>query len=78
MRKHVLMWLFGTDDIKEYIELLCDSQRYVQEHLQTLHELVKEIEDHKKSLNLIRKLLKICEDHGIDVDEEIKHITLED
>lgn len=78
MRKHVLMWLFGTDDIEEYIEILVSARRYVKEHLQTLHELIKEIEDHKKSLNLIRKLLKICENHGINADEEIKYITLED
>jgi hypothetical protein len=78
MRKRILMWLFGTDDIKSYFELLVTAKRYCEGHLKALRDLVKEIESHKESLNLMMKLIKICEDHGIDVDEEIKHITLED
>ena len=78
LRKRILWWLFGTDDIDQYMYILRDSKRYVEEHLKTLHEYVKEIEDHKESLHIILKLIKICENHGIDVDEEIKHIALED
>lgn len=78
MRERILMWLFGTDDIKSYFELLVTAKRYCEEHLVTLRDLVKEIERHKESLNLMMKLIKICENHGIDVDEELNYVALED
>lgn len=78
LRKRILWWLFGTDDIDAHIHLLTDSKRYVEEHLKTLHEYQKEIKSHKESLAIMLKLIKICKNHGIDVDEEIKHVTLED
>lgn len=82
MKKLILNWLFGTD-VKKYEELLKDHMKLlhksvereqkcldqIQFHLQTLNE-------EKENLDIIRKLIKICENHGINADEEIKHITL--
>ena len=76
MKKLILNWLFGTDNVKRYMELLDENidryQRYedeITDHLETLRE-------EKENLNTILKLIKICENHGIDVDEEIKQIKL--
>ena len=74
MKKLILNWLFGTDNIKSYMQLLCESmdskQKLIDEinyHLETLHE-------EKENLDIIRKLIKVCENHGIDADKEIKDI----
>jgi hypothetical protein len=76
MRKLILYWLFGTSDIEDYIILLARSIHHG-------NECIKLIEDHKQTLRkekevaeIALKLLKICDNHGIDADEEIKHIEL--
>lgn len=71
MKKLILRWLFGTDEVKEYIQLLL-------EHLQ-LHEKYKEMIDIdlkmfnrcKEELDTLLKLVEICEKHGIDIDKEL-------
>lgn len=74
MRKLILNWLFGTDNVKNYMQVLSEGvdrcQRYENEivdHIETLGEV-------KKHINTILKLIKICENHGINVDEELKQI----
>ena len=74
MRKLILNWLFGTDNVKKYMQVLDDSidrcQRYedeIADHLKTLGEV-------KEHIGTILKLIKICENHGVNVDEELKHI----
>lgn len=78
MRNLILRWLFGTDDIKYYMELLSkcignnlEQQQLVKDHIETL-------EQSQENLRTILKLIKICENHGIDVDEEIEHVRLDD
>ena len=78
LRKHILWWLFDTDDIDQYMHILRDSRRYIDEHLKTLNKYLEETKRHEEDLATILKLIKICENHGIDIDEEIKHIELED
>lgn len=69
MKELILEWLFGTDNVKDYLKLL-------SENIKLIERLIAEIDEHKESLNVILKLIKICENHGIDVDEEIKHVEL--
>jgi hypothetical protein len=83
MRKLILMWLFGTDDIEDYLELLRDTRKYTQKcletskkHLETIHQHLDTLKEERENLDVIRKLIKVCENHGIDVDEEIKHVEL--
>lgn len=83
MRKLILMWLFGTNDIKDYLELLVETREYVQKcletnkkHVETIHEHLDTLKEERENLDVIRKLIKVCENHGIDVDEEIKHVEL--
>lgn len=85
MRKLILRWLFGTDDIRDYMELLRDDIHHHDDNIRHCEECIKLINDHRKSLerakltlDTARKLIQICENHGIDVDEEIKHIELSD
>lgn len=69
LKKLILEWLFGTDNVKDYLNLL-------SENIKLIERLIAELDDHRESLNIIRKLVKICENHSIDVDEEIKHVKL--
>ena len=78
LRKLVLEWLFGTDDIKEYMELLRESLHHTSECLELLEDHKETLDRKKWALETLQKVLIICENHGIDVDEEIKHIQLDD
>ena len=78
MRKMILRWLFGTDDIQSYIDSLCDNVvvrkayiREIEKHIETLN---REGED----LELIRKLIVVCKNHDIDVDAELQKIELQE
>lgn len=76
MRERILRWLFGTDDIKEYIDVLVESRDNTYEQMRLIDDHLKTLEKSKENIQTILKLIKICENHGIDVDEEIKHIQL--
>jgi len=76
MKKLILEWLFGTDNIKDYMDLLRDNLHYIERLIKANDNHIKTLERHKKDLITMRKLIKICENHGINVDEEIKHIEL--
>ena len=76
MRKLILNWLFGTDDIQDHLELLRESRGYCQKLIDETNEHIETIKRAKENINTILKLIKICENHGIDVDKEIKEIEL--
>ena len=76
MRKLILNWLFGTDNVERYMELLSRSIAHNREKMDLINNHIKTLHEERENLNIIRKLIWICENHGIDVDEEIKHIEL--
>lgn len=76
MRKLILMWLFKTDDIKDYFELLRKNIDYSKNHIDLINSHLATLDKRAEDLDIMRKLIKICDNHGIDVDEEIKHIEL--
>jgi hypothetical protein len=83
MRKLILNWLFGTDDVDHYMTLLRKDLDRTHEDIEHLEECRALIHDHqntldkrKEDLDLIRKLIRVCENHGIDVDTEVKNIKL--
>ena len=76
MKKLILNWLFGTDDIREYIEVLIENREYNSKIIDKVNEHIKTLEKWKEDITLMRKLIKICENYGIDVDKEIKKIDL--
>jgi hypothetical protein len=85
MRKLILWWLFGTDDIDSYMQLLRENIGHCDDGIKHTQECIDLINEHKRTLDkrtedidIIRKLIKICENHDIDVDEEIKHIELDE
>lgn len=82
MKKIILNWLFGTDNVKEYIELLNKNIEYNQESIEHHQECLRLIDDHKATLDRSKqyldemlKLIKICKNHGIDVDKEMEKIN---
>lgn len=85
MKKLILRWLFGTDDIDDYLSLLVDAKNHSQEKIRLIDDHIKTLEDHQEALarnkdyvTMILKLIKICEIHGIDVDVKIKGIQVDD
>ena len=76
MKKLILRWLFGTNDIADYMYLLKRHVDHCQEKLELIDEHKKTLYREKEELDMIRKLIRICENHGIDVDEEFKQIEL--
>ena len=76
MRKLVLNWLFGTDKVKEYVQLLRESLEHHEECKKLIDDHIQTLNDSKERLYTIQKLIKVCENHGIDADKEIKQIKL--
>ena len=76
MRKLILKWLFGTDDIEKYMKLLEDNMDYGNRLLTTLDDHLDTLKREEETIDIARKLIKICKNHGIDIDEEAKHIEL--
>lgn len=76
MRKLILRWLFGTDDIKSYMDVLTGSIKEMTEHTKSIKEHQETLNRSIENLNMIQKLLKICENHGIDIDKELEQIEL--
>ena len=78
MKKLILWWLFGTDDIDDYLDLIVNAKNHTQEKIRLLDDHIETLERNKKNIETILKLIKICENHGIDVDVEIKRIQVDD
>ena len=78
LRKLILRWLFGTDNISDYDELLVDNITTSKKLIKELNEHIKTREDYIDELRTTAKLARVCRNHGIDPDEEIKHIKLGD
>jgi hypothetical protein len=83
MRKLILRWLFGIENVDKYMELWDKyedlSDKYVVEirqHRDRIEAHLKTLDEFINILNDMKKLIKICENHGIDVDKEIKEVEL--
>ena len=83
MKKLILEWLFGVDNVDSYMKLLRDNMDHCEDGIKHAAECIELIREHRETLqryqediDIMRKLVRICENHGIDVDEEIKHIQL--
>lgn len=76
MKKRILMWLFGTDNMEEYFALLYEVQTEREKHISAIKRHIETLHNLQDNLNIERKLIKICENHGIDVDREIKEVEL--
>lgn len=76
MKKLILRWLFGTYDIEDYFKLLHRDNKHYQDKLDLINLHLETLDKEKENLDIIRKLIKVCENHGINADEEIKKIEL--
>lgn len=75
MKKLILYWLFGTSDISDYLELLRDAKNYCKRLLEKCeaHDATKRSE--LATLRITKDLMRICENHGIDFEKEIKALV---
>ena len=78
MKKLILKWLFGTDKINDYMHVLSDCIDVCQRFEDEIASHIKTLREEQEYLRTILKLIKICENHGINVDEEIKHVDISD
>jgi hypothetical protein len=76
LRKLILEWLFGTDDIPRYIKVLDTSIKYYEEWSKSIESHRETIKSAKEDLDITRKLIIICKNHGIDIDKEIDEVNL--
>jgi hypothetical protein len=76
MKKLILHWLFGVDNIDDYLTVLIKHSKQIEETIKQIESHLKTLDEEKEHITIIRKLIKVCENHGIDVDEEIKNVEL--
>ena len=76
MKKLILRWLFGTDNVKNYIQLLSESLKHHEECKTLINDHLERLNESREILNTMLKLIKICENHEIDVDKEIRQVEL--
>lgn len=76
MRKRILEWLFGTSNIKRYIELLEDSIKLTEDFIKANKTHLETLEKYGEELDFSLKLLRLCEKHEIDICEELKQIEI--
>lgn len=83
IKKLILNWLFGTDNVDSYMELLHENIETYKQNQELRKRYIEEIEAHMKTLamtqeiiNTLIKLVQVCENHGIDIYEEEKNIKL--
>lgn len=78
MKKLILQWLFGVDNIDNYLEVLTRNRKQIEETIKQIESHIKTLDEEKEHITIIRKLIRVCENHGIDVDEEIKKVTIDE
>ena len=66
IKKLILMWLFGTDDIKSYMELLRRGIDHCEERIELINSHKETLKREERELEMVRTLLKVCKDHGIE------------
>lgn len=76
MKKIILRWLFGTDDLEDYCKLLLKDNERIEQQIDLIDSYLETLAIEKENLDIIRKLIKVCENHGINANEEIKKIKL--
>lgn len=78
MKKLILKWIFGTDDIDRYFTILNEYHECNKECIELINGHLKTLDEERENLTIMRKLIEVCENHGINPDEEIKKINLDD
>jgi hypothetical protein len=74
IRRKVLMWLFETEDIEKYFNILSKYVDEIKEHRDAIQRHLNEIEEHLGTLRLLRKVLTVCQNHSIDIDKEVAEL----
>ena len=64
MRQKILKWLFDNE-LKDYYKLLQENIKIRDEHIKTL-------KNYCDTLDKMQRLIEVCIEHKIDVDEELE------
>lgn len=64
MRQLILKWLFDGE-LKDYYKLLLENIKIRDEHIKTL-------KNYCDTLDKMQRLIEVCIEHKIDVDEELE------
>lgn len=75
LRRKVLMWLFETGDVKKYVDILIAYKNELKEHSDTIERNLHEIQEHMDTLKLLKKVIKVCKNHSIDIDKEVAELN---
>ena len=75
LKNKILNWLFGTDNVKDYMELLGESIEHHKECIRLIDDHKKTLDESKGYIDDILKLIEICKSYGIDVDKEMAKIN---
>ena len=74
MKKLILNWLFGINNVREYVELLRDDLKNREEYLKDLHKHREALIRERMELQIILNLIAICENHKIDYKKELREL----
>ena len=69
MKKLILKWLFGTDDIKRYTEVIGNAMDANERCIKNFNSHIETLNEYRKDIDTMRKLIRICENHGIRLYE---------
>ena len=75
LRKKVLMWLFETEDVKKYMDILIAYKDELKKHGDTIERNLHELQEHMNTLKLLKKVIKVCKNHSIDIDKEVSELN---
>ena len=78
MRKLILNWLFGEENVEKYIELLGKSIELSNGRIKLIKDHMKTLDREKEHINTILKLIEVCEKHEIPKVLPFDELTLQE
>lgn len=69
MKKLILNWLFGKENVEEYMELLSKAVELSNGRIDLISDHLKTLEREKEHINTILELIKVCEKYEIPETE---------
>ena len=74
IRKRLLNWLLGTDNVQKYTQLLDMAMSLSNERINLVNDHINTLNREKDTLETMKKMIKVYENHGINIDKEIKEV----
>jgi intergrase/recombinase len=78
IRRLILKWLLGVDNVDLFRMVIDENTRVRKGYIENLENYLETLSKEKEIIDNMRKLIQVCKNHDIDIDEEIEHIQLPD